>query len=110
MPATTGGRETRRRQVGVAEQELNALAGTAGGVSREAWNAGEVGGFVEGQQQPWMEHATEEASALGCASQQRQQQCREQGPAALGFFRRRDQVERAALLEHAVEVERISGC
>src|SRR5207244_3068903 len=40
-----------------AEEELDTLPGSAGGVSREPRDAGEVGRLVERQEQAWQKHA-----------------------------------------------------
>src|SRR5438046_4662655 len=45
-------------EIVVAQQELDSLARSARGVAGEAWDAGEVGRLVEGEQQPWREHST----------------------------------------------------
>src|SRR5487761_758481 len=49
-----------------AEQELDALTGSAGGVAGEAGDAGEVGRLVERQEQPRCKYA-----ALGARTQRR---------------------------------------
>src|SRR6266852_3636176 len=92
-------------QVVVAEQELDSLARSAGCVSGKAGDAGEVGCFVEREQQ-----ARREDAALGTRlrrrpPQQRKEEGGEQWPAALGFLGGGDEVERSGLAEQPIEVE-----
>ncbi len=92
-------------QVVVTEQELDALAWTAGGVAGEARDPSEVGRFIERQEQTWHQDSALGARLRGRAPQEGEEEGGEKGSAALGFFGWGDQVERASLAEEAIKVE-----
>ena len=92
-------------EVVVAEEELDALAGAAGDVRGQARDAGEVGGLVEGQEEPGSDAAALLPRLLGGGAEQAAEQRGEEGAAALGVLGGGDEVQGRPLAEEGVEVE-----
>src|SRR5450759_928501 len=91
-------------QVVVAEQELDALAWTAGCVAGKPWDASEVRRLIQCDQQSGRKHTALRACPGGGSPEQRHEQRREERPAALGVLGRCDPIARARLRAQPVEI------
>ncbi len=91
----------------VAEEDLDALARTAGCVARQPRDASEVGGLIERDKESWRKYAALRSCFRGGSPDQRHHQGREERPATLGILGRCYEIERAGLREQPIQVKGI---